>query len=229
MSKIPYALRAAVVPLMLIIGNGFAQTPKTASGTAAGQTWEIPFASADNTISLSIQNNSTLEAKSLSVTFNKFPTWLEFKSNTLILKNIAAKGSGDAEFTFSVDRKAPVGEDTTVTAVIRTTDGQTWTKDITVSVGAPTDYKLYNNFPNPFNPSTKIAFELPKGSHVSLIIYDVLGREVAEIANQNYPAGYNETTWNGLNRNGEQVSSGVYFYRITADRWSAAKKMLMLK
>ena len=66
MSKIPYALRAAVVPLMLIIGNRFAQTPKTASGTAAGQTWEIPFASADNTISLSIQNNSTLEAKSLS-------------------------------------------------------------------------------------------------------------------------------------------------------------------
>ncbi len=229
MLKIPYAVRAAVVLLMLVAGNGFAQSSKTPSGNGTGHTWQVPFASTDNTISLSVQNNSGIEAKSVSVTFNNLPTWLKFKSNTVLLKSIPANGSSDAKFAFSVERKAPVGRHTTLTATICSTDGQTWTKEITVSVGAPTDYKLYNNFPNPFNPSTKIAFELPKGSHVSLIIYDVLGRKVAEIANQNYPAGYNETTWNGLNRNGEQVSSGVYFYRITADRWSAAKRMLMLK
>ncbi|MCL5020159.1 MAG: T9SS type A sorting domain-containing protein, partial [Bacteroidetes bacterium] len=162
-------------------------------------------------------------------TFNNLPTWLVFKSNTALLKSIPANGSSDAEFTFSVDRKAPVGRDTTLTATISSADGQVWSRDITVSVGAPTDYRLYNNFPNPFNPSTKIAFELPKTSHVSLIIYDVLGREVAEIADQNYPAGYNEITWNGLNRNGEQASSGAYFYRITAGNWTKVKKMLMLK
>ena len=106
---------------------------------------------------------------------------------------------------------------------------QTWTKSITVSVGAPKDYKLYNNFPNPFNPSTKIAFELPKASHVTLTIYDVLGREVAQIADQSYPAGYSEITWNGINRNGQQISSGVYFYRITAGNWSKVMKMMMVK
>ena len=52
---------------------------------------------------------------------------------------------------------------------------------------------------------------------------------MAEIANDKYPVGYSEITWNGLNRNGEQVSSGVYFYRIITDRWSAVRKMLMLK
>ena len=79
------------------------------------------------------------------------------------------------------------------------------------------------------NPSTKIAFELPNASHVTLIIYDILGREVAEIEDQNYPAGYNEITWNGLNGDGEQVCSGVYFYRIVTSQWSAVKKMMLLK
>ena len=64
---------------------------------------------------------------------------------------------------------------------------------------------------------------------MNLIIYDVLGREVTEIANRDYPAGYNEVTWNGLNSNGEQVSSGVYFHRISAGEWSAVMKMRMLK
>ena len=97
---------------------------------------------------LAIQNNSTLEARRVSVTFNNLPSWLEFKSNSVLLKSISANSSGDAEFTFSVDRKAPVGIDTTLTATISSADGQVWTKDITVSVGAPTDYKLYNNFPS---------------------------------------------------------------------------------
>ncbi len=202
---------------------------KVTSSNGTGQTWQIPFASTDNTISLSVQNNSTLEAKNVSVTFNNLPTWLEFKSNTVLLKSIPANGSADAEFTFSVDRKAPVGKDTTLTATISSADGQTWTKEISVAVGAPKDYKLYNNFPNPFNPSTKIAFELPKASHVKLVIYDVVGREVAQIADGDYPAGYSELTWNGLNRNGEQVSSGVYFYRISTDKWSKVMKMLSLK
>ncbi len=222
-------VRTAMILSLLIVGSTIAQAANVTSSNATGQTWQIPFASSDNTISLSVQNNSTLEAKNVSVTFSNLPSWLDFKSNTAILKSIPANGSGDAEFTFSVDRKAPVGKDTTLTATINSADGQTWTKEISVVVGAPKDYKLYNNFPNPFNPSTKIAFELPKASHVSLIIYDVIGREVAEIANQDYPAGYNVVTWNGLNRNGEQVSSGVYFYRISTDKWNKVMKMLMIK
>jgi FlgD Ig-like domain len=215
--------------LMLTAGGVFAQNANTAPGDRGAQVWQIPFASSDNTISLNIRNNSSIEAKNLSVTFSNVPSWFEFKSNTVVLKSVSPDSSAEAGFTFSVDRKAPVGKDTILRAVIRTSDGQSWTKEITMSVGAPRDCKLHPNFPNPFNPSTKIAFELPKASHVSLIIYDVLGREVAEIANQNYPAGYNEITWNGLNRNGEQVSSGVYFYRISTEKWSAVKKMMMLK
>ena len=222
-------MRTAVILALLTVGSTIAQTGKVTSSNGTGQVWQIPFASTGNTISLNIQNSSSLEAKNVSVTFNEIPSWLEFKSTTAVIKIIASNSSGDAEFTFSVDKKAPVGRDTTLTATISSADGQVWTRDITVSVGAPKDYKLYNNFPNPFNPSTKIAFELPKASHVSLVVYDVLGREVAEIANQDYPAGYSEVTWNGLNRNGEQVSSGVYFYRIAAGKWNKVMKMMSLK
>ena len=223
-------MRFAVIFSLLIVGSAFAQTAKVVStNTAPAQVWEIPFASTGNTISLNIQNNSSLEAKNVSVTFNHLPTWLDFKSNTALLKDVSANSTGDAEFTFSVDKKAPVEKDTTLTAVISMSDGQTWSKDITVEVAAPTDYKLYNNFPNPFNPSTKIAFDLPKASHVKLVIYDIVGREVAQVADADYPAGYTELTWNGINKNGVMVSSGVYLYRVSTDKWSNVKKMLMLK
>ncbi len=205
-------------------------------GNTPGLTWQIPFASSDNTISLSVENSSSIEAEDVSVTFNNLPSWIKFKSGTVVIKSIPANTSGDAEFTFSVDKKAPVGRDTTLTATITTSDGRTtqgalqaWTKEIKVIVAAPKDYKLYDNFPNPFNPKTKIAFELPKASHVRLMIYDIVGREVVQVADADYPAGYTELTWNGLNKNGNLVSSGVYFYRISTDKWSKVKKMLMLK
>ena len=177
---------------LIFVGSAFAQTPKVVSDNSNRQFWQIPFGSTDNTISLSVQNNSSTSAKNVSVKFNNVPSWIEFKANAFLIKTIAANSAGDAEFTFSIDKKAPVGKDTTLTATICTSDGQLWTKEIKVEVAAPTDYKLYDNFPNPFNPSTKIGFELPKDSHVKLIIYDIVGREVTQIADADYPAGYTE-------------------------------------
>ena len=222
-------MKYALILSLAIVVSTFAQPCKVASTNAVGGTWQIPFASTGNTISLSVQNNSSIEARNVSVIFNNLPTWLEFKSKSVAIKSIAANTSGDAEFTFSVDKKAPVGRDTTLTAAISDANGQVWTKGIKVMVAAPADYKLYNNFPDPFNPSTKIAFELPKASHVKLIVYDIVGREVAQVADADYPAGYTELTWNGTNQNGTMVASGVYFYRVSTDRWNKVKKMLMLK
>ncbi len=222
-------MRLTVVFSLLIAGSAFSQSAKVVSTNAAGQVWQIPFASTENTISLSVQNNSSVAARNVSVTFNNLPSWLTFKSKSAVIKNIAADSAGDAEFVFDVDKKAPVGKDTTLTATISNSDGQSWTKDIKITVGAPTTYKLYNNYPNPFNPSTKIGFELPKDSHVKLVIYDIVGRDVAQVTDADYPAGYTELTWNGTNNHGTIVSSGVYFYRISADKWNKVMKMLMIK
>jgi hypothetical protein len=230
-------MKSIVILLTIITCIAFAQPAQVTSENSSGGRWQIPFASIGNTITLSIQNNSGIEAKDVSVEFENVPlspsapssTWLKFKSTSFVIKSIPANSSGDAEFIFSIDRKAPVGKDTTLTARISMSDGQSWTKEIKVTVAAPKEYKLYENFPNPFNPSTKIAFELPKASHVKLVIYDITGREVAQVGDADYPAGYNELTWNGLNKNGNMVSSGAYFYRINTDSWSKVKKMMVLK
>lgn len=98
------------------------------------------------------------------------------------------------------------------------------------SMGAlPTSYSLNQNYPNPFNPTTEVPFSLPVGGHVELSVFNVLGQKVTTLVNGEYPAGNHVVEWNGLDADGQQVSSGVYFYRIAAGSFTDAKKMMMLK
>jgi photosystem II stability/assembly factor-like uncharacterized protein len=94
-----------------------------------------------------------------------------------------------------------------------------------VEVGVPKKYELSQNYPNPFNPMTKIDFQLPMDGKVSLVIYDITGREIATLLNNEFKkADYYTVMFNGSN-----FSSGVYFYRITADKYVMTKKMVLLK
>jgi flagellar hook assembly protein FlgD len=70
---------------------------------------------------------------------------------------------------------------------------------------------------------------LPKESKVKIVIYNILGQKVKTLVDQKEPAGYKRVTWDGKNENGKVVSSGVYFYRIEAEKFVQAKKMLLLK
>jgi hypothetical protein len=88
----------------------------------------------------------------------------------------------------------------------------------------PSDYSLEQNYPNPFNPSTVISFSIPKNSKVTLKIYDVLGREVAVLVNEEKPAGFYT-----VNFNGDQLACGVYIYSIQTNEKLLARKMLLLK
>jgi hypothetical protein len=99
----------------------------------------------------------------------------------------------------------------------------------------PTEFALHANYPNPFNPSTQIQFDLPEPGNVSLIVYDVLGREVAEIATGYYEPGYHMAPWNGNKGSGEPAASGVYFARLAVSdasgrlRFSGVSKLLLMK
>ncbi|MBE0572772.1 MAG: T9SS type A sorting domain-containing protein [Ignavibacteriaceae bacterium] len=93
----------------------------------------------------------------------------------------------------------------------------------------PLDYILYQNFPNPFNPSTSVRFEVPVDSKVMIKIYDILGREVKTLFNEQVPRGNYTIEWDGLNESGNQMSSGTYIYRMIANEFVQSKKMLLLK
>ena len=100
----------------------------------------------------------------------------------------------------------------------------------------PAEFVLEQNYPNPFNPSTTITFSLPsqssthakgrvgEGSTVSLKVFDLLGREVATLVNEEKPAGSYRTTFNA-----SQLPSGVYFYRLEAGSFTQTRKLLLLK
>lgn len=88
---------------------------------------------------------------------------------------------------------------------------------------------LMQNTPNPFNPTTTIKFYLPIMEKVSIKIYDILGREVTTVINKEATAGYHIVYWNGQNRFGVKVASGIYLYRLTAGSFAQTKKMVLLK
>lgn len=88
----------------------------------------------------------------------------------------------------------------------------------------PTEYALQYNYPNPFNPTTRIRFDLPKASETKLIIYDMLGREVKVLLNNNLEPGRYEITWNAGSK-----ASGIYFYRLTAGDFLQVKRMSLIK
>lgn len=106
-------------------------------------------------------------------------------------------------------------------------------QDVAIDVPAaqfPNSMQLHQNYPNPFNPLTTIEFELPLASAVTLNIYDILGRHVTTSYRASLPAGTHQFLWNATDVNGNPVSSGIYYYRLTnADKLSITRKMILIR
>ena len=92
-----------------------------------------------------------------------------------------------------------------------------------------TQFALRQNAPNPFNPTTRIAFTIPEACRVQLVVYDVSGREVKALVNRRLQADHYEVLWDGTNNRGARVASGMYFYRLDAGKHTASRKMVLLR
>ncbi|MDH4224001.1 MAG: T9SS type A sorting domain-containing protein [candidate division Zixibacteria bacterium] len=93
----------------------------------------------------------------------------------------------------------------------------------------PKEFSLAQNYPNPFNPITTVSYALPVDAPVKLTIYNILGQRVKTLVDDYQTAGYKQVIWDGTNENGQEVSSGIYFYQIKAGSFSKTAKMSMLK
>ncbi len=91
-------------------------------------------------------------------------------------------------------------------------------------IQTPDEFWLYNNYPNPFNPSTTIEFDLPKRSEVSLKVFNILGEEVATLVSDRLSAGSYSYEWDALN-----LASGVYLYRLQAGDYVETRKMVLMR
>lgn len=107
---------------------------------------------------------------------------------------------------------------------------QTWVIGIRpISNEIPNKFQLNQNYPNPFNPSTSIMFSIPRTEHVTLKIYDIMGKEVYMLVNEKLSAGIYSVKWSSINYYGDDVSSGIYFFRITAGDFVESRKMILVK
>ena len=127
---------------------------------------------------------------------------------------------GGVSFTDS-DNGTAVGLGGTI---LRTTNGGvTFVEEKEIDV-IPTKYKLSQNFPNPFNPSTKIRYSVPQTSNVVIKVFDILGNEIEILIDEQKNAGTYEITWYA-----ESLPSGIYFYRLQGGSFVETKKMVLMK
>ena len=111
--------------------------------------------------------------------------------------------------------------------VFRLLEIATSVEDLTGAI--PISFVLEQNYPNPFNPTTIIRYQLSEFTHVELTIYNQLGQRIKTLVNERQLAGDYQSEWNGRNEMGQQVSSGVYFYRLRAESFSETQKMILMR
>ncbi len=192
-----------------------------------------------NQIKLTVSNISQIiPAEGVEVKLIKSSSSLSFSKESETIELIEAKAEAKALFTFDVNRNVRVnlptgqaGQKDTVEFMI--TDhayrqagayGLMMMKSFIFNYTGPKEFKLEQNFPNPFNPTTTIQYQLPADARVTLKVYDILGSEVTTLVNEEQEAGYKEVKFKG-----SSYASGMYIYRLTSGNFSSIKKMMLVK
>ena len=157
--------------------------------------YPIPFASQDNKIELVVANSSTRTAEEVKIEVTHTPAWLKFQSKLVALSTLKSKEEYTALFNFSVEKTAEVNKEQTLSFTITTKNGESWTKEIIIRIAPPATYELFQNYPNPFNPTTVISYQLSAISKVNLKVFDILGREVARLMDEQQEPGYHQTSF----------------------------------
>jgi len=200
-----------------------------------GWFWQNPLPQGNtlNSVHFINQNNGIVVGNSGTIlkTTNAGINWTSLSSGTT--------NSLLSVSFIDIDNGWVVGLDSTI---LHTTNGGVTFIEEEPNPTQPNSFLLSQNYPNPFNPSTKIKFTIPTGDNplwggergglTTLKIYDILGREVATLVNEQKPAGEYEIEFNSGNfpsRQGSALTSGIYFYQLKSGNYIETKKMILLK
>jgi len=207
-----------ISPLMLLgaLANCYGQT-----------VYNVEPATKGNRIDLTIANQGgPTPAEGVEVRAVQYPSKITLTSTVVAIGTVPPRGEKTASFTFDVARPTKPGDNSQDTLKFLITDknGSVFEKSIIVKYTLPATYGLDQNFPNPFNPSTTIFYQIPTNSRVTLHVYNVLGQLVNTLVDEDRPAGFHEATFDA-----SRLATGVYFYRMTAGKFVSIKKMLLMK
>lgn len=191
---------------------------------AAAQT-SIPANTNGNRLVVAVENGSPWsDAESLTVRISRRPRGVIFRQEEQRIGRLERGRSTEVLFTFDVDRTAPVNRPDTLELQIEGGGNILWHRTSPWTFTGPAAFRLEQNFPNPFNPSCVVRYELPQSVRAVLTIYDLLGRRVAVADEGIREAGYHEVAVAA-----GDLPSGVYFYRLEAGTFMATRKMVIVR
>lgn len=203
-----------MVMIILIISISNAQT-----------IYEVTPGVKGNQIVLQLSNTSVSEnVIDLNVKVAKGSDNIQFSQPEKRIENIAKGKEEEAVFEFAIAYNVKASTTDTIEFLITNGKSVYQTKQFVLRYATPTEYKLEQNFPNPFNPTTVIRYQLPAKTFATLKIFDVLGKEVSILVNEENEAGFHQVEFNGAG-----LASGVYLYSLQAGSFVQTNKFILLK
>ncbi|MFH0988578.1 MAG: T9SS type A sorting domain-containing protein [bacterium] len=180
----------------------------------------VPFGSSDNTIELTVVNETRDAMSNIEVRMTEHPEWVKCSSISQTLALLKPHQELSVSVIFAVDKSAAVASETKLKFTITTNEGSQWEKEIAIKVSPPETFELFQNYPNPFNPSTTIAYQLSKEAHINLRIFNMLGQQVTTLVDAERLAGYFKETFDA-----SHYASGAYVYVLTTTENSGSKQI----
>lgn len=201
---------------------------------------EIPILSFEegvNKVALSVLNNWNKDLDDVRVVIDrgKLPSWLSISEAEKTI-DILRGEQGKEKFILSfVVTDAPINAFAEIPYSLKDNKGNLWSLTVKIITGSGNESvpeafdALYENFPNPFNPTTTITFSLKENKHAKLVIYNSLGQVIRTLVNDRQDAGVHTVLWDGCDDTNQQVSSGLYFYHLKAGEFVKTRRMTLLE
>ena len=197
------ALKSLIIVFLLLVSN----TAYSQTASKVGNVYQIPFATEGNRVDLEVANVGAEEMAAVRVVTSQKPEWLHLDMNEIVISGVESETDAIASFGFSVDREAPIGEGALLRFDILSGNKVIGVKEFVLAVAAPSEAALDQNFPNPFRQSTTIGFDNPAEGAVQIGVYDMLGRQVSVLLDEERAAGHHKVHWDASG-----LASGMYFY-----------------
>ncbi len=224
----------SIVTLLWLTGQGLAATPP------------FPVSQGEQvTLTIKLINVSDAGLRDVHVELDTqtTPNWIQPDAERHQAVNVPGEIDGDEHpsaavpLTFTVSQDVPEDAEASIRLLIRDGQGHVWTKTFPLKVlprPKPEASQLLQNYPNPFNPETWIPYQLAKPARMRIQIYESSGRLVRTLDLGHRGAGFYTSPaeaayWDGRNETGERVSSGLYFYQLQTDHFSAMRRMVVVK